>query len=264
MNRVHLSLWDLQTFTGEGTLAGDLPISFDSRQASSIAAVTTVSASAPAPVTPLETSGTQPLSWTNPTQITVAVATHTDSDQTTAFSDPLPPNAITLLHAAEHAWEAVAKVHFVDVPDNGTNNVSAADIRVGLGQLSSIGFTAYSWDTSNNKFMSGTTVMLDDVGARNVTPLSNGNVLYSGTQTAVFQDLLHELGHAIGLDHNPDDSSSIMNPTLSSANPFITLQDTVMLRALYGAPSASAVADAQADTVLNKLLPSDVALPVPG
>ena len=85
-----------------------------------------------------------------------------------------------------------------------------------------------------------------------------------GLQATVFQDLLHELGHAIGLDHNPYDPSAIMNPTLSSANPFITLQDTVMLRGLYGAPSASAVADAQADSVLNKLLPSGIALPAPG
>jgi predicted Zn-dependent protease len=256
---VRLSLWDLLT-DGNGTFASDSPIAFGSRDANTGA--TTLSASAA--VTPLETYGTRPLSWANPTQITVAVATHTYSDQAVSFSSPLPPNAITLLHAAEHAWEAVANVHFVEVPDNATNNVSAADIRVGLGRLPSIGFTAYSWDLTNNSFTSGTTVALDDVGASNVTPLSNGNVRYSGTQTTVFQNLLHELGHAIGLDHNPYDPSVIMNPTLSSANPFITWQDTVMLRALYGAPSASAVANAQADPVLSKLLPSGVALPVPG
>ena len=262
MNRVRLSLGGLQTFDGDETLASNLPIAFDSRLASSAGAATIVNASAQ--ITPLETDGARPLSWANPTQITVAVATHTDSDQAIAFSNPLPPHAITLLHAAEHAWEAVANVHFVEVTDNATSNVSAADIRVGLGQLPSIGFTGYSSDPRTSNFISGTTVALDDVGASNVTPLANGNVRYSGTQSTVFQDLLHELGHAIGLDHNPSDTSAIMSPTLSSANPFITLQDTVMLRALYGAPSASAVADAQADSVLSQLLPSGVALPVPG
>lgn len=263
MHSWHLNSWSSWFFDGGSTSGSEMALSFENQQAANSSGAAAI-ASSSGSVTPLETSGTRPLSWANPTQITVAVATHTNSDQATAFSNPLPPNAITLLHAAEHAWEAVANVHFVDVPDNGTSNVSAADIRVGLGNLSSIGFTAYSWNQGSDNFTPGTTVMLDDVGASNVTPVGNGNVRYSGTQTTVFQDLLHELGHAIGLDHNPYDPNAIMYPTLSSANSFISFQDTVMLRALYGAPSASAVADAVTDSVLNKLLPAGTATPVPG
>ncbi len=236
---------------------GDTSVSLDALQTNSAeaaAAATTTTSSYGEAITPLETYGSRPLSWANPTQITIAVGTHTNSDQTLAFSNPLPPNAITLLYAAERAWEAVANIHFVNVGDYGTSNVSAADIRVGLGKLPSIGFTAYSWD-ANNQFASGTMVALDDVGPGNVTALDNGNVNYTGTQGTVFQDLLHELGHALGLDHNHYSSASIMNPTMTSANPYINWQDATALRALYGAPSTSAVADAQADPVLIKLLP---------
>jgi hypothetical protein len=194
----------------------------------------------------------------------VAVANHTISGQAIGFSDPLPPNAIGLLQEAERAWEAVANVHFVNVDDSGSNSVSAADIRVGLAHLSSMGFigyTGYSWDGHNN-FRNDTVVALNDVGAGNVTELANGNAKFNGDTATVFQDLLHELGHALGLAHNPYNSASIMNPTLGSSNPYINSQDATALRALYGAPSASAVADALSDQTLAALLPRPGAVTV--
>jgi predicted Zn-dependent protease len=205
----------------------------------------------------VETYGAAALSWANPARITVALATHSISGQGATFSDPLPQNAIPLLHAAETAWAAVANVTFVNVDDNATDTASAADIRVGLGELAPMGFiglTTYSWH-ANNHFNPGTTVMLSDVGASNITPLSNGNVQFTGYVATVFQDLLHEFGHALGLAHNPYNSAAIMNPTLTSANPYISAQDATALRALYCAPSLSAVANALADPSLTQLLP---------
>ena len=191
MSRLHFGLGDRWFFDGHSPATPDASQT-DGAGASAI------------PIAGVETSGGQALSWANPTQITVAVATHNNSDQGLAFSTPLPPNAITLLYAAEDAWEAVANVHFVNTGDYGTSNVSAADIRVGLSTLSSMGFigyTSYSWDANDN-FRSGTVVALDDVGPGNVAALGNGNSSYVGYQATVFQDLLHELGHALGLAHN--------------------------------------------------------------
>jgi len=205
----------------------------------------------------VETSGPAALTWANPTDITVAIANHTINGQGIGFSHPLPPNAISLLQEAERAWEAVANVHFVNVDDSGSTAASAAEIRVGLAQLSSMGFigyTSYSWDGHNN-FRNGTVVALNDVGAGNVTSLANGNARFNGDEATVFQDLLHELGHALGLAHNPYNPASIMNPTLGSSNPYINSQDATALRALYGAPSASAVSEALADPTLTALLP---------
>ena len=60
------------------------------------------------------------------------------------------------------------------------------------------------------------------------------------------------------------DPNAIMYPTLSSANPFISFQDTVMLRALTGLPQHQRLRMPRPDSVLNKLLPAGAASPVPG
>lgn len=201
----------------------------------------------------LETNGASPLSWANPTQITLAVGDHTIAGQSIAFSGPLPTNEGPLLFAAEHAWEAVANVNFVNLVDAGSTNVSAADIRIGLGHLpmNFIGETTYTYDQTNH-FQNATVLLSDD---NQTTPLSDGDGRFVGYQSTVFQVLLHEIGHALGLAHNPD-PTSIMNPTAGFSNPYITGQDAAALRSLYGAPSSSAVATALNDPVLLNLVPS--------
>ena len=195
----------------------------------------------------LETSrGGVPLSWANPSLITVAVGTHTIAGQDIPFTGPLPAPEGPLLTAAEHAWEAVANVHFVDTIDAGSTSVSAADIRLGLGHLpmNFIGETTYTYDRFNH--FQNATILLSD--SNRVTALGVDD------NATVFQVLLHEIGHALGLDHNPN-PTSIMNPTTGGASFYINSQDAAALRSIYGPPSPSAVATALADPVLTHLVP---------
>jgi hypothetical protein len=159
------------------------------------------------------------------------------------FASPFPSVFTPLLIAAEDIWEASGNIKFVNTIDT-TSSVNEPDIRVGLATLSKalnhneIGFTHYA-SNANNNFLPGTIVEIDDPNDQSVRALSNGDFRYNGTQTTVFQDLLHELGHAIGLAHNQNDPTSIMFPMLSAQNPLPNAADRSAVRALYGAPTAT-------------------------
>ena len=237
----------------------------DTTQAGVGAATTASAATAATPV--LTAADGKPVTWAgatgapgqpgDPTQISVAIATRNfTSDQGIAapFSNAFPTAFVPLLNAAEHEWESLANVKFTNIPDDATTRVSAADIRVGVSALSQgltpntmgfIGYTTNSWD-ANDQFLSDSVLTIDDPADRPVTALADGDFRYSGFQTTVFQDLLHELGHAIGLAHNPNDPNSIMNPVLSAANPLPDAADAAAVQSLYGVPTGS-VMISQAD-----------------
>jgi Matrixin len=223
----------------------------DQPQSGGAAAVTTTTA-------PLETTAAgRPITWGDPAHISVAVATHNLPGQGLPFSHTLPTVFISLLDAAEHAWEAVANVTFVNTADSGTTTLTGADIRVGLGLLSPMGFIGYTQYSYNGAahFVPGTEVVIDDPQDRPVTALADGDFGYRGFQATVFQDLLHELGHGLGLAHDPNDPHAVMNPVLSASNPYIDRQDAGTLRAIYGAASPKAIALSAADPTLERLLP---------
>lgn len=208
--------------------------------------------------TPVETINGTPVSWVGapgmPTTISVAIA-----NAGPPFSDPFPQEFVPLLNAAEHEWETAANIDFVTVPDT-----AATDIRVGVAALAKhigspsmgfIGQTSWSVDVRTNHFLPNTKVTIDDPADWGVTALPDGNFVYTGTQSTIFQDLLHEIGHAIGLDHNSADPTSIMNPVISASNPVPNAQDVAAVRSLYGA-STGTVVMSQADiNTLARLVP---------
>ena len=95
-----------------------------------------------------------------------------------------------------------------------------------------VGDTEYNWDA--NKFLPDNLVNIEDPNETKTTQLMVISK-YNGTTATMFQSMIHELGHTLGLDHNPNDPNSIMNPNLSSKNPFPDNNDVAALQSLYGA-----------------------------
>jgi Matrixin len=211
--------------------------------------------------TPSETGPDgKPLTWVgatphstgkpgDPTNITVAVAsTNYPEDQVAApppFTNPFPPEFRPLLRAAEDTWELYANIKFIDAPDAPSIGQSA-DIRVGTAllwepTLGSIGLTTGPYNPTSDKFLPEQLVRIEDKAHTLVTRLPDGDYQYNGGQGTVFQDLLHELGHALGLDHNPNDPNSVMSPGLGPNNPLPDAQDIAGIQAIYGAPKPHSV-----------------------
>ena len=232
-----------------------------------------------ATITPLEMppagevgDPTKPITWVgatdapgkpgDPIQISISPAASNyavDSNLHVGFDNLLSSQDLNLLVAAAHVWEFAANVHFnflPDVPEGGTQQ--PADVRVGLADINKalnqpnmtfVGDTEYNWD-ANNKFLPDNLVNIEDPNETKTTQLSDGDQQYNGTTATMFQSMIHELGHTLGLDHNPNDPNSIMNPNLSSKNPFPDNNDVAALQSLYGAPTQSVTFASQADLTL--------------
>jgi hypothetical protein len=197
------------------------------------------------PVGAVETGfNNAPLHWPlNPTggraEITVAIAAgNLPGDQAVGapFNVPFPNVFVPLLTAAEEAWETVANIQFVNIPDG---IVPEADIRVGVSDLTAMGFigdTVYRFNNLN-QFTPDTTVRVEDPTQHPLALLPDGDWVYGNTMSTAFQVLMHELGHALGLAHNPGDPTAIMNPTSMASNRVPDAQDVAALQSLYGAPT---------------------------
>ena len=212
-------------------------------------------------VTPnLTGSDGKPLTWVGatphstgqpgtPTNITVAMAaTNYPEDQglPPPFTHSLPQEFVPLLQAAEDTWELYANIKFINVPDAPSIGQSA-DIRVGMASLwepttRTIGTTLRNYNPINDKFLPDKLVRIEDPTGLPVTRLPNGDYRYNGSEATVFQDLLHELGHALGLAHNLNDPTSIMSSLAGSNNPLPDAQDIAGIQAIYGAPKPHSVA----------------------
>jgi hypothetical protein len=167
--------------------------------------------------------------WSNPTDISIN-------------GDGILPAWRPLLLQAEHAWEAVANIHFVDV--TGSTTAASAEIQVSYAKLHA-GTTGIYGDT-HLQFIAGTNtpaiadVTVEDPTETKVTPIAGGDFQYDNTaglpeitNPIVSKVLLHELGHALGLAHNPTDPNSIMaEPPLIHAS--IDASDIAAIQTLYG------------------------------
>ena len=160
-----------------------------------------------------------------------------------------------IIRAAIARWAQVANVTFREVADDP----ASVDIRVGWGMFSGnqVGETDYS--SASQTFRAGTLVRLEDPAAR---PIGTGpNATYQGTATTLYEVVLHEFGHALGLDHSSDPNAT-MYPIVGPSNTNLDASDIAGIQALYGAPAAISVANilpGGSEAVTNGVTP----LPLP-
>lgn len=169
---------------------------------------------------------------------------------TWSFADPSDPNSSqfsgaigaayqSVVQAAVGRWDDVIDLTFVQVPDT----TPGVDIRIGWASFatSQVGETDYSYSLgAPETFTPGVSVRLEDPAS---LPLSAGPAAtYQGTSTTLYQVALHELGHALGLDHSTD-PTAIMYPSVGSGNPDLGTSDLLGIHTLY-APPAFAMTDA--------------------
>jgi predicted Zn-dependent protease len=150
------------------------------------------------------------------------------------FSSYIGAQYQATIEAAINAWSAVSGLTFVEVPDSATT-----DVRIGWGdfQTATSGVIGYTdFQQTNGAIQQGASVRLEDPMETSLTTDPAGSLVYSGTNTTLYQVALHEIGRAIGLSDNAD-PNSVMFGTASSSNQTLDQTDIDGAQALYGTPT---------------------------
>lgn len=164
---------------------------------------------------------------------------------------PVPADYLRLVtEEAFGLWASVAPLHFVEVPDVGTpvfNGNTAAYNRYPLDSFGQIRL--------NHRFINGTDAQNgmpttkalayfpDSANSRIAGDIhfDNGDpwaVVGTPSEPDVLGILVHEIGHAIGIDHSTIDGAVMFPAALRRMGPgtgILTPDDTAAVRAIYGA-----------------------------
>ncbi len=174
--------------------------------------------------------------WASNT-ITWSFATSNLPSQPATFSGPVTdPAQQALVEKAAAMWQSVSGIDLVLVADS-----ASVDIRVGFAALGAasgglIGLT--NWNSINGNFLPDVMVSAEDPAQVGITQLSDGDFVYNGFVSRLFQTFAHEFGHALGLDHNTIDDQALMWPVGLTTNLSIDPNDVAAIQQLYGPAAA--------------------------
>ena len=154
------------------------------------------------------------------------------------FSGYLSSAYKPLIEKAFQQWAAASGLTFQEVQDS-----TSADIRIGWGKFDTatsgvIGYTGYQ--TSAGQFQPNTIIRLEDPQQDPLVTGKDGQLTYSGTTSELYQVVLHEIGHALGLADNSD-PNSIMYYASGPANRTLDHTDVAGIQSLYGAASGAGI-----------------------
>ena len=191
----------------------------------------------------------QPITWD------FAAATLPQDQGADPFSDAITQQAVqAVVETAFEAWSRAANLQFVYAPQDS----ASVDIRIGWGAFPAdaggqeIGETAYSYDMTTGKFVPDTVIRLIDPSQLAFSN-SSGTLTYADGAT-LYQVILHEIGHAIGMAHDTIDPFAVMYPYSSTANQQLAAVDVQGAQAIYGvSPAAFIDIGANQETVSGTL-----------
>jgi len=132
---------------------------------------------------------------------------------------------------------------------------AGANIQIGWGDFDTVnsGTIGYMSAAGGNfGQIQSVIVRLEDPAEDPLVAGSNGALVYSGTQTELYQVALHEIGHALGLAESSD-PSSVMFPELGPTNTTLDASDITNIDALY---DPTAVAGSSAAALLVQAMAS--------
>ena len=166
-----------------------------------------------------------------------ATSTYADDQARFGFSSTITGAYQAIVVQAIQKWASVSGLVFQQVSDTSVPS-SAADIRIGFAKLDTaktniVGETKVP---SGQYFSRDITVELEDPNEFPLISL-NGSLIYGGAGSAtLYQDALHEFGHALGMAHSSA-PTDVMYPTLTPQDTDLSASDITGIRALYPAPS---------------------------
>ena len=157
------------------------------------------------------------------------------------FSAAITGTYRATVYAAIARWAQVANLTFVETADS-----AAVDIRIGWSkftgaQLGETIFSGINDAIQGQIFRPGTIVHIEDPMARPIgTALGD---FYQGTAATLYQTVLHEIGHALGLAHSTN-PAEIMYAALGPADPDLGPADIKGIQLLYGSPTGTVTTSA--------------------
>jgi hypothetical protein len=157
--------------------------------------------------------------------VTWSVATSNLAGQDASFSGFLTSEMTAEVHQAFDRWSSVANITFAEVTDS-----AAANIRFGLLNMDGVGGQlGYSTWHYTSGLMQRAEVKFDNLDGWHAS--SAGIVNGNGFSFSAIA--LHEIGHAIGMDHYTAETE-IMNPFLHPGITDLQAGDIAGAQTLYG------------------------------
>jgi predicted Zn-dependent protease len=155
--------------------------------------------------------------------------------QGVSFNDYISSTYGTAVARAFASWAAVSGVTFEQVSDSAQSDIRLGWADLGTATTGQIGNTATE---AHNGSISSVLIQLEDPSETAFQIGANGQLTYAGTNATLEQVLIHEIGHALGLEDNSS-MNSIMGYDLTSANQTLNAADITAIQSLYGAPQSS-------------------------
>ncbi|MGD0222336.1 MAG: matrixin family metalloprotease [Terriglobia bacterium] len=185
--------------------------------------------------------------WSSGSVITWSIA---DSPGTadSPFSGYMGSQYEALVQQAFQIWAAASGLTFEEVADS-----SQSDIRLGWGDFNTsstlvVGHTMCQAESGH--LLPDVIIRLEDPSQDPLVAGTGNTLTYSGTDANLYQVILHEIGHALGLADN-NDPSSVMHYEATGANNALDTNDVARIQTLYRSPTLATQARQAAASKLS-------------